>query len=58
MGIGEKEADQEGAGDEEDRTRLRWKDYVALFIAAVETVAVPLIVLMVVILLIAQVASR
>lgn len=58
LGNEEKEAHQGDVGDEQDRIELRWKDYLALFIATLETVAVPLIVLMVVILLVALVASR
>lgn len=58
MGNEDEGSGEEGLVDEEDRIRLRWKDYLALSIAAVETLAIPLVVLMAVILLIALVASR
>ncbi|MGA2200194.1 MAG: hypothetical protein ABSG45_09680 [Nitrososphaerales archaeon] len=57
MGSEEKQSEHEGSGDKEEPIRLRWRDYLALSIAAVETIAVPLIVLMVVILIIALAAS-
>jgi hypothetical protein len=37
-------------GAEDDGKRLGWKDYLALFIALLQTVALPMLVLIVIIL--------
>jgi hypothetical protein len=58
MGSEDSDSGEEDLAEKRDGVRLRWKDYLALSIAAVETLAMPLVVLMVVILLIALVASR
>jgi len=39
-------------GDENKKVKLEWKDYIALFIAALESVAVPFFLLLVAMLLI------
>ena len=46
-GDGDKAEDEEGTAHPE-RVSLTWKDYVALFIAALETVLLPLVIFIIV----------
>lgn len=39
---------RDSGDDKKNETRLGWKDYAALFIAFVETIALPLVILIVI----------
>jgi hypothetical protein len=46
-------ADEEEARRKKERTRLTWRDYIALSIAALETALFPLVVLVVILFVLA-----